>query len=82
MVLFLFIDLYFSIPAVIAQNFNPIAGLVIPKGVPSKKAKTEIEIHRVIAEAEIRKCLILVRVVHTFLSFVLVNSFYSLSSRK
>ena len=40
---FLMIDLYFLVPAVIAQIFNPIAELVIPIGIPSKEAKTEIE---------------------------------------
>ena len=46
MVLFLFfliIDLYFSIPAVIEQIFNPIADLVAPIGVPTKEAKAEME---------------------------------------
>ena len=42
---FLIIDLYFVIPAVIAQIFNPIAELVIPIGIPSKEGKAEIEIH-------------------------------------
>ena len=43
--LFLFIDLYFSIPAVIAQIFNPIAELVTPIGTPTKEAKAEMETH-------------------------------------
>ena len=47
----LIIDLYFLIPAAIAQIFNPITELVIPIGIPSKEAKAEIEIHPVIAEA-------------------------------
>ena len=34
--LFLIIDLYFLIPAVIAQIFNPVAELVISIGMPSK----------------------------------------------
>ena len=54
--LFLIIDLYFLIPAVIAQSFHPIAELVIPIGIPSKEAKVEIEIHPVIVKAKIRKC--------------------------
>ena len=54
---FLIIDLYFLIPTAIAQTFNPIAELVIPIVIPSKGAKTEIEIHPVIAEAKIRKVL-------------------------
>ena len=45
---FLIIDLYFLIPAAIAQFFNPIAELVIPIGIPIKEAKVEIEIHPVI----------------------------------
>ena len=49
---FLIVDLYFLIPAVIAQIFNPIAELVIPIEIPSKEAKTEIEIHLVAAEAK------------------------------
>ena len=46
----------FLIPAAIPQIFNPIAELVIPVGIPIKKAESEIEIHPVIAEAKIRKC--------------------------
>ena len=54
---FLIIDLYFLIPAVIAQNFfNSIADFVIPITIPSKEAKAAIEIHPVIIEAKIRKC--------------------------
>ena len=48
------IDLYFIIP--IAKIFNPIAELVIPRGIPSKESKSEIEIYPVIVEAKIRKC--------------------------
>ena len=49
-------DLYFLIPAVIAQIFNPIAELVIYIVISSKKkAKAEIESQPVIAEAKIRK---------------------------
>ena len=51
----LIIDLYFLLPAVIAQIFNHIAELVIPIGIPSKEAKSETEIYPVIAEAKIRK---------------------------
>ena len=49
---FLIIDLYFLIPAVIAQIFNPVAGLVIPIGISIKEAKAETETHLVIAEAK------------------------------
>ena len=48
---FLIIGLYFLIPPAIAQIFNSVAELVIPIGIPSKEAKTEIEIHPVITEA-------------------------------
>ena len=55
---FLIIDLYFLIPAVIPQIFNHIAELKIHIAIPIKEAKKEIEIHSVIVEAKIRKCLI------------------------
>ena len=48
---FLIIDLHILIPAVMAQVFDPIIELVIPKGIPSKVAKVEIEIHPVVVEA-------------------------------
>ena len=51
----LFIDLYFLIPGVIAQIFNPIAELIIPTGIPIKKVKAEIKIYPVIVEAKTRK---------------------------
>ena len=51
-------DLYFLIPVVTAQIFNPITELVIPIGILGKVAKAEVEIHPVIAEAKIRKCTI------------------------
>ena len=50
---FLIIDLYFLIPAVITQIFNPVAELVIPIGIPTKEAKAEIETHPVIVEITI-----------------------------
>ena len=53
---FLIIDIFFLIPAVIAQVFNLIAELVILIRVLSKEAKAEIEIHSAILEAEIRQC--------------------------
>ena len=53
---FLIIDLYFLLPAAIAQIFSFIAELVIPTGRPDKEAKPEIEIHPVIVEVKIRKC--------------------------
>ena len=53
---FLIIHLYFLIPAVIAQIFNPIAELIIPIGMPVIEAKAEMETQPVIVEAKIRKC--------------------------
>ena len=50
---FLIIELYFLIPAVIAQIFNPTAELVILIGISSKEAKAEIKIHPVIVETKI-----------------------------
>ena len=52
---FLIIDLYFFIPAAIARIFNSIAELIIPIGIPNKKAKSEIEIYSLILESKIRK---------------------------
>ena len=40
--LYLIIDLYFLISAVIAQILNPIAELLIPTGVPSRETNGEI----------------------------------------
>ena len=80
--LFLIIDLYFLIPAAIAQFFNPSAKFVVPIGITSKEAKEEIEIHPVIVEAKIRKCAIQFRVVQTFLCFLLINSCCSISLMK
>ena len=44
---FLFIDLYFLIPAVITQKFNAIAELVIPLEISTKETKAEVETHPV-----------------------------------
>ena len=52
---FLIIDLYFLIPAVIAQIFHKIAELVIPTGIPTKEAKIETETHPVIVVDTISK---------------------------
>ena len=50
---FLIIDLYFLIPAVIAQMFNLILELITPIEIPIKEAKAEIETHSVIVEAKV-----------------------------
>ena len=75
--MFLIIDLYFLIPVVIAQIFNPIAELVIHIEILIKEAKSELEIHPVIAETKIRKFSIQFRVY-----FLLINTFCFISSRK
>ena len=56
--MFLIIDIYFLIPAVIAQIFNPIAKFIIPIGIPVKKAKAKLKLHPVTVEAKVGKCLI------------------------
>ena len=50
---FLIIDLYFLIPAVITQVFHPFAELVIPIGIPTKEAKSQMETHPVLVEITI-----------------------------
>ena len=52
---FLIIDLYLLISGVITQIFNPIAQLAIPTGIPTKKAKAEMEARPVIVEITISK---------------------------
>ena len=52
---FLIAQLYFLIPAVIAQIFHPTAELVIPIRIPNKETKAEIETHPVTREAKISK---------------------------
>ena len=47
-IFFLIIDLYFLIPAVLTQIFNPVAELVIPIEISTKEAKVVIETHPVI----------------------------------
>ena len=56
--LFSIIALYFLIPAVIAQVFNPIAELAIPIAIPTKGEREEMETHQVIVDAKKGKCLI------------------------
>ena len=53
---FLIIDLYFLIPAAIAQIFNSIAEFLISMEITITDVKAETEIHSVIIEAKIRKC--------------------------
>ena len=53
---FLIIHLYVLIPVFISQILNPISELVILIEVPTKEAKTEMEIHPVIVEITISEC--------------------------
>ena len=82
---FLIIDSYILILEVVAQICNPIAEFVIPIGIPSKEAITEIKIHPVIEEAKIRKYLISFRVVQMFVlsthQFFLLSFFKEIISR-
>ena len=48
----LVINLYFLIPAVITQIFNPTAELAIYSGIPTKEAKAEMKTHPVTAETK------------------------------
>ena len=48
----LIIELYFLIPAVITQTFNPIVELAMPTGI-LVKAKAEMETHTVILKIAI-----------------------------
>ena len=73
---FLIIDLCLLILAVIAQIFNPIAELKIPKVILTRKGKAKTETHQVIAETKIRKCSIKFRVVETFLCFLLILVYF------
>ena len=52
---FLIIELCSLIPAEFAQVFNPIVELVITIGIPTKEAKTEMEMHPVIVEIIIKE---------------------------
>ena len=52
---FLIIDLYFLIPAVITQIFNPIVELAIPIGITTKEAQAEMETPPVTVEITIRE---------------------------
>ena len=52
------INSYFLIAEAVVQFFNATAELVIPVGIPTNEAMVEIEMHPVIGEAKIGKCLI------------------------
>ena len=54
--LFLIIDVYFLIPAIIAEIFNSTAESPMSIGILTKEAKAEIKSHPLTAEAQISKC--------------------------
>ena len=54
--LFLVIELYFLVSAVITQIFNPIAEIAILIRISIKIAKTEMKTHQVIIESQINEC--------------------------
>ena len=53
--LFLFINLYFLIPAVITQTCNPVAELVITIGTSTREAKAEMKTHPIIVEISLNE---------------------------
>ena len=53
---FLFVDLYFLIPAVTTQMCTPISELKISIEIPTTEATAEVEIHPVIVEIIISMC--------------------------
>ena len=50
---FVFIDLNFLIPAIIAQSYNPTAELVMPTVISTKEAKAIVETNPVTTEAKL-----------------------------
>ena len=57
LLLFVIIDLYFLIPAVITQIFITAAELAGSIEIPAKEAEVEIERYQLTVEAKISKCL-------------------------
>ena len=53
---FLIIDLYFLIPVVNPQIFNPTAALAVAIRIPTDKAKEKTETHSLIAQTKISNC--------------------------
>ena len=54
----------------------------MPTGIPTRQAKAEIEPHPVIAITKISECSIQFKAVQSFLCFLFINSFWSVSSMK
>ena len=75
MLLFINIDLYLLIPAVITQIFNRTAEIVIAIGIPAKEANAEMETHPLTVETKMVKCSIKFKTPQTFLCFLLIKWF-------
>ena len=71
---FFMIDLYFLIPAMVAQIFNPIAEIVIPTGTQTNDANAEIKTQLVIVEDRISKFSTF-KYLHVFLYFCSLNHY-------
>ena len=65
-------DLYFLIPAVIAQIFIPIAELVTPIAIQTKEGKAEMQTRPVIVEIKISKGSWASEISKEFLKFIKV----------
>ena len=68
---FIIVHLYFLFTAVNAQIFNTVAEVVIPFGKPIKEANAEVETNQ--HNSKVYKC---------FLCFLLICSFWYISSNK
>ena len=55
---FLIISLYFLIPVVNIQIFNPTAELAIQIRIPTKETKAEIETHIVFPQCNLKRCIL------------------------
>ena len=62
-------ELYFSIPPIVAQSYNPTAELVIPPAISTKEAKLITKKNTVTAEAKIT---IQFKAVNAFSCFLLI----------
>ena len=69
---FLIIELYFLIPAVITQIFNPIVELAVPIGILTKEAKAEMETHPALVEIAISESSMYFKTIQTFLCFSII----------
>ena len=80
--LFLIIDLYFQIPTVIPQIFNPTAELAMSIGILNSDEKAEIKTYLDTAETNIFDYSIYFKVTQTFWCFLLIKSLCFIFSMK